>query len=181
MRSLRTLALVAGLAVPAILSAQTPAAKRTVLSFQPLSAMYTVYSGELERAVSPSTTLGIGASYWGHEQDGESLDYLSGDLKLRYYPQGKALEGFSFGLQAGYTSVKETIASGLVTTSNEELTHSAPTAGVALDYGWLLGADKKFYMGLGVGAKRIFADNENDASNLLNTYPTARISIGMAF
>ena len=181
MRSLRTLALAAGIAVPAILSAQAPAAKRTVLSIQPLAAMYTVFAGELEHALTPSTTFGIGASYWGHEQDGESLDYLSGDLKLRYYPQGKALQGFSFGLQAGYTSVKETIASGVITTTNEELTHSAPTAGVALDYGWLLGANQKFYIGLGVGAKRIFADNADDASNFLNTYPTARLSIGMAF
>lgn len=183
MRSLRTLALVAGIALPAIVSAQAPAAKRNVISIQPLAAMFTIFSGELERAMGQSSTIGVGASYWDTgDKDATSAKYLSGDLKMKYYPQGHALQGFSVGGQVGYTSMTgtETTMTPTGTTSQEE-TLSGPTIGVALDYNWLLGANKSFYIGLGAGAKKLFIKDSNILTDVISTYPTARVSIGWAF
>ena len=102
MRTLRTIALAAALAIPAMVSAQAPAAKSNVLSIQPLAAMLTVYAGELEHRIGTSSTIGVGGSYWdAGDNDTDALKYMSGDVKLKYYPQGHALEGFSFGGQAG--------------------------------------------------------------------------------
>lgn len=185
MRTLRTIALAAALAIPAMVSAQAPAAKSNVLSIQPLAAMFTVFAGELEHRMGTSSTIGLGASYWSHgdtDKSGSSGKYMSGDLKLKYYPQGHALEGFALGGQLGYTSIQgtETTISGSTTTTQEE-TLSGPTAGISLDYNWLLGANKGFYIGLGVGAKKVFVKDSNIITDLLDTYPTARLSIGFAF
>ncbi len=94
---------------------------------------------------------------------------------MRFYPEGHPLQGFSFGGQVGYTSISDRGTGG----SSTSTAHGA-TIGVALDYNWLLGASKAFYVGLGIGAKKIFA-NSNDIGNATLAYPTARISIGYAF
>ena len=183
MRTLRTVALAAALAIPAMVSAQAPAAKSNVLSIQPLAAMFTVYSAELEHRMGTSSTLGVGASYWDTGDDeGTSGKYASGDLKLKYYPQGHALEGFALGGQVGYTSMTgtETTITGTTTTTEEE-TLSGPTVGISLDYNWLLGANKGFYIGLGVGAKKLFIKDSDILTDVIATYPTARLSIGFAF
>lgn len=45
---------------------------------------------------------------------------------------------------------------------------------------WLLGASKAFYVGLGLGAKRLFVD-EKEVADVSGGYPTARVSVGFAF
>jgi hypothetical protein len=159
------------------LSAQTTP-KTTVLSFQPLNAMFSVYSAEIEHAVAPSVTLGVGGSYWSSNDDLGDTKYSSGDLKVRFYPEGHPLQGFSFGGQVGYTSISDNTSDGFG--GNTKSTAHGATIGVALDYNWLLGASKAFYVGLGLGAKKIFA-NSNDIGNATLAYPTARVSIGYGF
>lgn len=161
------------------LNAQVATApKRTVISFQPLNAMFSVYSAEIEHAVSSSATLGVGGSYWSSNDDVGDTKYTSGDVKVRFYPEGHPLQGFSFGGQVGYTSISDN-TTDLFGGSSKSTAHGA-TIGVALDYNWLLGASRAFYVGLGVGAKKIFA-NSNDIGNATLAYPTARVSIGYAF
>ena len=155
------------------------APKRTVISFQPLNAMFSVYSAEIEHAVGTSVTLGAGGSYWSHNDDLGDTKYTSGDVKVRFYPEGHPLQGFSFGGQVGYTSVSDHVDDAFAGEDSESTAHGA-TIGVALDYNWLLGASKATYVGLGIGAKKIFA-NSNDIGDATLAYPTARISIGYAF
>ena len=177
---------------PSILAAQgTPAAagvalptlKTGVLSVQPISAMFTLYAGEYEHRLSPTLTLGVGGNYFSHGGDAGSGDidtrYTSGDVKLRYYPGASAFQGFSFGAQAGYTRVTGAVSDD-ATGESREGSAGGPTFGVALDYNWLLGASRSFYVGLGLGAKALFIDAKkfDDATA---RYPTARISIGRAF
>jgi uncharacterized protein DUF3575 len=159
-------------------SALVPA-KATVLSIQPLSAVFGVYSAEVEHAVSPTVTLGVGASYWNFDDDFSKTTYTSGDVKLRYYPEAKPFRGFSLGGQVGYTSLSDKTDED-VFGGSDETKASGPTIGVALDYGWLLGATRSFYVGLGLGAKKIFA-KDDDFGDAKFSYPTARISIGYAF
>jgi len=50
-----------------------------------------------------------------------------------------------------------------------------------LDYNWLLGAQKGFYVGLGAGAKAVFISDKDIADKATVRYPTGRISVGWAF
>lgn len=160
--------------------AQAPTTPKTaVLSIQPLSAVFGVYSAEFEKALAPTVTLGVGGSYWSHSDDFGKTKYTSGDLKLRYYPEAHPFRGFSFGGQAGYTSVSDETDYGPGMGSDKN-SASGPTLGVALDYSWLLGETKAFYVGLGLGAKKIFASNK-DIGDATLAYPTAHVSIGYAF
>lgn len=148
---------------------------RNVLSIQPLSAVMTVFSGEYERATSRSVSFGLGATYWDAGNTGDEVTYTSGDLKLRYYPSGVALQGFSVGATAGYSNVAAKSA-------GVDESVSAPSFGVLIEYQWLMGTKRNFAMTLGGGAKMLtISENEVTSANFTARYPTARISIGYAF
>lgn len=169
---------------PAPVSVDLPARKNQVLSVQPLSAIVTVVSGELERKLAAKWTLGVGGTRWRKglgDDDGRSANarYTSGDIKLRYYPGAHALQGLSFGAQAGYTSVEGEVTDG----ATGEQVHGSTggsTMGVALDYNLLLGASQSVYLGAGVGAKVLSIDAKAVDGVKLH-YPTARFSMGYAF
>ena len=155
--------------------AQSPA-PRNVISLQPLSAMMTVYSGEFERQATKSVSWGVGATYWSAGDSGDEVNYTSGDLKLRYYPSGSALAGFSLGMSAGFSNV------GAKSTSGVDESVGGPSIGILLEHQWLMGAKKSFALSLGGGAKMLMV-NEDEVTNSTFTarYPTARVSIGYAF
>jgi hypothetical protein len=155
--------------------------KNTVLSVQPLSAIIAVYALEIEHAVGQTVTLGAGGTYWSPEFAGQDITYTSGDVKLRYYPQGRALEGFAFGMSAGYTNIKDRSKDIIFGTGSSEHTASGATLGASLEYNWLLGRNNGFFIGLGAGAKRILAKADEMSDDVKFGYPTARISIGKAF
>jgi uncharacterized protein DUF3575 len=175
-RFLSTL-LIATVAATAARAQTATSGKSAVLSIQPITSMLTIYTGELELAMSPSATIGVGTTYWSPDFDGEGFTYLSGDLKVRYYPDARAFQGFSFGGSVGLTRVS---ASSSNTQDNGSVTK--PSIGLMLDYNWLLGANKAFYVGIGAGAKAVFI-NEDEFNNqsLTFRYPTARLSVGWAF
>lgn len=77
-------------------------APRQVISIQPVHAILGFYAGEYERAVAPTTTLGVTGAYFNWE--GESR-YASAEGLLRYYPSGDALDGLAFGMTLGPTRV----------------------------------------------------------------------------
>jgi hypothetical protein len=175
----RVLAVAAAALLPfAAASAQANAVPHNVISIQPLNAMFTVYSAEYERQTGKSVTFGVGGTYWsaGDEDVNEDVSYTSGDVKLRFYPSGAALTGFSFGGSVGFTSVSGNNSSGV------EESASGPTFGVLLEYQWLMGVKKNFSVALGAGAKKIFASDEDISSDSFNpAYPTARVSVGYAW
>ncbi len=173
---IRVIALVAAAMMPfAAASAQeTAIGPSNVLSLQPLTAMLTVYAAEYERKTGTALTFGIGGTY--SDLGDNDLTYRSGDLKLRYYPQGTALSGFSFGGSVGYTSVSETLFDGSDASAN------GPSFGVLLEYQWLMGASRNFALALGLGAKAVMVDEaEFSSSDFIARYPTARVSVGWAF
>lgn len=165
------------------LDAQTMLPKQQVLSVQPISSIVGFYSGEYERVVSQSVTLGIGASYLDNflgDNSAEDPHYLSTEAKLRFYPGAQALRGFSFGVTAGFTQVSSRDAfCDFSTCTNERSSASGPSAGFQLDYSWLLGRKENFAVALGAGGKRLFINSKDTNATL--AYPTARISVGMAF
>ena len=175
----KTLAILSLVVTPSIAAAQAAApapASKNVISIQPLSAIFSVLSAEYERKGGSTWSWGVGLTHFSDNDDASTADaeYNSGDIKFRYYPQGKALEGFSFGASLGSAKVSED--NGTSTTSE-----SVGTFGVLLEYQWLLGARKKFAVTLGAGAKKLMIDQNEFSSNVLAAYPTGRISVGYAF
>lgn len=169
---------VAGLVPFAAVSAQqvAVAAPRNVLSIQPINAVFTDYSAEYERATGNAVTFGVGGTFFDLGDGNDEFTYKSADVKLRYYPNGTALMGFSFGGSAGFASVSGTDFDG----TDESVT--GPSLGVLLEYQWLLGVKRNFSVALGVGAKALFVnDNTFSGDNFITRYPTARVSVGLAF
>ena len=157
------------------LAAQAEMPKQ-VISIQPLSAVFGVFAGEYERAAGTSVTWGIGATYWGSGFSGGGARHTSAEFKLRGYPNGVALSGFSIGGSVGYTSVSD---NGDSFSSASSV--GGPTVGVLLEYQWLLGAKKEWTFALGAGAKALFINDKDTSIDFTGKYPTARISVGYAW
>ena len=174
MRKTLTL-LVAMATIPAALAAQD-SGKKNVITVQPLNAIFEVYSAEYERAIGEATTLGVGANFWNNGNQSDQVQYLSSEVKLRYYPAGKALHDFSVGATLGVTSLR-----GQSTTTAQDETVSGLSYGVLLEYQWLLGKTNDFAVACGVGAKVLSIGQTDFNSNVDLRYPTGRVSIGFRF
>ncbi len=179
MRNLVLILSAAALMPFAIASAQQVevVAPRNVISIQPINAVLTAYSAEYERQSGSAVTLGVGGTYFNAGSGVDEVTYKSADFKLRYYPNGTALMGFSFGGSAGFSSISGTDLNG------NNATVSGPSLGILLEYQWLLGVKRNFAVALGAGAKAVYVkDNQFTSNNSFVTrYPTARISVGYAF
>jgi hypothetical protein len=172
----KVLAVAAALLLPFAVASAQKNVPHNVISIQPLNAVYTAYSAEYERRTGSAWTLGVGGTHWNVGDTGNEVTYQSADVKVRYYPSGNALMGFSLGGMAGYTSVAGKSSSGF----DEKA--SAPTFGILLEYQWLMGASKNFGLAIGAGAKSVMIDKDKiTSSSFISAYPTSRVSIGYAF
>jgi hypothetical protein len=162
-------------------AARAQEAPRQVLTINPVGTVFGVYMGEFERSVSPHASVGVSGTYWDSgftdsEASGE-VSYTTVDARLRYYPGESRLQGFSVGGSLGYTG----LSGSLTTVDGREAGHvSTVGAGVSLDYNWLLGARNQVVVGTGIGAKRLFALDE-DVEDAMLAYPTLRLVVGYAF
>jgi hypothetical protein len=157
------------LSVAAPLHAQGRAPGSTLVSLNPLGLPFKYVSGEVERKLSGIATIGGSVSFL----DIDDGSYSSFEGKFRLYPNEEAFRGFSIGLAAGLTRVSEDITGG-------DRSETAPTIAVLADYNWLLGRSQRVLVGTGVGAKRIFGDDE-DFNDINFAYPTVRFQIGLIF
>lgn len=142
-----------------------------LITINPLGLPFKYFSGELERKVSPMATLGASLSFI----DVEDVQYFTTEAKLRLYPNEEAFKGFSVGIGAGLAHLSEEVFD-----SSDDNEATRPTISVIADYNWLLGKSKRFLVGAGVGAKRIFG-SDDDFNDVNFAYPTARFQIGLVF
>ena len=143
-----------------------PVPHNQVLSANPFLLLFEWANVEYERKISPTGTVGMAGSWISLDEGNE--DYLSLNAFYRYYPQAAVLTGFSFGGKAGIYRVSD---------NNEDA--MAFGLGFDLGYSWLLGANRNFYIGLGIGATRLFGGDLEDSSA---TIPTVRLlNIGWGF
>lgn len=178
MRPLTLLASVV-LAMPATMRAQAQdaAPRATAVTLNPIAAVAGFLTGDVETRIRRGVTLGAGGSLAiGDEFNG----YRSLEAKIRYYPNERALEGFSIAGTLGMAS-----ASGEIydfnnnTVRTERATRG--TFGTELSYQWLLGPRKRFISVLGAGIKRTLG-SEIFIEPLDNRFiPTARANIGFIF
>jgi hypothetical protein len=151
-----------------------------VLAINPFGFLFQWYNIEYERAFSStaSWSVGVGKINIGDDDDDEEFDNTSADVRLRYYPSAEAPTKFSAGISFGYAHVNEHDRTG---TTPVEREFDALSVGLDLGYSWLLGRTRQFFIGTGVGAKRLFPIGGNDDEEETYGYPTFRLSIGYAF
>lgn len=141
-----------------------------LISANPIGLLFEWYNGEYERALSSTTSLAVAASRF----DFDDANFTSLDAIGRYYPAGRALRGFSFGVSLGVVSVNDDYDDNCIGCENDDGTSA--TVGVRGDYVWILGRDQRFAVATGIGAKRLL-NNDLGTEGL----PIGRLSIGYAW
>src|SRR5262249_6556984 len=107
------------------------------ISTDPFFDMFGLANVQFERRISPFFTLGLSGATNGN-------DTASLTLNARFYPQGRALDGFYAGLYGG-------------TITQNARTGAQPGVGLELGYQWLLGPKQNIGVNLGFGVSRIVA------------------------
>jgi hypothetical protein len=146
--------------------AEAQQAQRTqyqqVISANPFGLLLEFFNAEYERVATESSTAGFGGSFFDRSDD----TYLNADVFWRYYPQGTPLDGWAFGAKMGLTRIT---AQG-----------SFFGFGFDVNRSWLLGANENFYVGIGIGLKRLLG--ASDVENAPAMIPTIRlVNVGFAF
>ena len=129
---------------------RVPIPYRTYISINPLGIPFDLLSAEVESGIAQGMTLGASGS---HIDVGDQR-FSSADFKFRYYPSEVVLLGISVGASVGMLRYSDIRDAGVRETLD------APTFGAILDYNWMLGAQRRFVVGTGIGAKRILASSE---------------------
>jgi hypothetical protein len=164
-----------------------PPVRTQSVSILPFHFLFGFYAGDYERVVAQTLTLGLGSSYFS--ADGYTYEDLStsqiittGELrygtveaKMRYYPDGDALNGLSFGLTFGPTIVRGTDVG-----PKGEDSFTAVGLGFEVARSHTMGIDRRFYYGYGGGGKRLFPITKPSGDAEL-ALPTLRLSVGMLF
>lgn len=146
-----------------------------VFAINPLGIPFEVVSVEFEQALSGAFTMAGNFSYFSPDD----FTRTSFEVKGRLYPNEEAPRAFSVALGLGLVNSREHIgdfASG--TRTLRDKTH--PSLGVYVDYNWLLGRSDRFFVGSGLGAKRILGDSD-EFDDAPFVYGTARFLIGVVF
>jgi hypothetical protein len=144
-----------------------------LVSANPIGLLFEWYNGEYEHALSSTASIAIAGSSFDFG-DGAKDRYTVIDGIVRYYPSGRALNGFSVGMSAGFVDRdhdRDCIEFGCSDDSG-----TAATIGVRGDYVWILGRDQHFAVATGIGAKRVIG---NDIGT--EGIPIGRLSIGYAW
>ncbi|MEO6878509.1 MAG: hypothetical protein ABI205_08520 [Gemmatimonadaceae bacterium] len=159
-------------------SGLVPIANRSYIGINPLGVPFDIFTVEAETGVAQGITLGGAGSYIDVDHD----RYQSLDFKFRYYPGEVVLRGFSLGGTVGYLSYSSPACCGSPTDPNARRSVTSPTVGILTDYNWMLGLDRRFIVGTGLGAKRVLASAaDRDGAGLDRAYITARFTVGLAF
>lgn len=145
-----------------------------MVSINPLGLPFKFVSGELEQKINTFATIGGSVSYL----DIGDGSYTSFEGKFRLYPNEEAFRGFSIGLAAGISRLSERVGDG--NGGRTDQSTAKPSIAVLADYNWLLGKTQRVMVGTGVGAKRIFGDDEG-FNDINFAYPTLRFQVGVTF
>jgi hypothetical protein len=136
--------------------------REQVISANPFGLLFGLFNAEYERRITEGSTAGLGGSFYL----GGDEDYFNVDTFWRFYPSGRAFEDWAFGAKVGVTSVP---GSG-----------SFFGLGFDVNRSWILGANDNFYVGVGIGLKRLFGPGAGDLG--LQVIPTIRlVNVGFAF
>lgn len=183
-RRARTLALLAAVSLgaaplPAQQPAEAPLTQRASVNL--LGIPFGLVSGEYERFATEEVSLGAAA---GIDENSES--WL--EAKARYYPGARGPRGFAVGMSVGVARLRAFTDGDcfIVCADASGPFATGVTIGAVLDYQWLLGRRQRFYLGTGVGAKRVLGLRDEprvDAPSVdyRQVLPSFRLQTGFAF
>jgi hypothetical protein len=154
--------------------------RRTAITLNPFALFATYFAGDIETVMTPRVTIGVGGSYTGIKDYNE---YFALEAKIRYYPQEKALQGFSVAGTVGMSSARDDLVvyDGFGGVTYNPARTTRPTLGTELSYQWILGPSRRFVSVAGIGVKRLLGKEGNVDPVNIPILPTARINIGIAF
>lgn len=160
--------------------ALSPTTPTHIISVNPFLPLFGYFQAEYEHRVAPQASIAVSGAHTKLEHL-----YTSVDVKLRLYPQERALEKFGISAGLGYGRVKRAepvYCDSSAPTSCDDLnaSASAPTFAVEAQYQWLLGARRYTAVAIGGGAKRFYLSDER-AIGISRVTPTLRLTIGYAF
>lgn len=156
------IALVCASASPVAAQDGPPVPYRQVISANPFGLLLELFNAEYERVIGESSTAGLGGSFFASDD----VDYLNADVFYRYYPSARPLDGWAFGGKVGVTRVREN--------------DTYIGMGFDVNHSWLMGRRENFYVGIGIGLKRLFGTGSDYGD--LDYIPTIRlVNIGFAF
>lgn len=147
-RMIAALLLAAALPAAGVAQDAPPPPHDDVVSANPFLLLFEWFNAEWEHRVQDNVTLGLTASYFSFDD----VDYTTGSVLVRFYPQERAPSGFYLGTRAGLHRVAE---------DNSFFDPQEETAfGLGLDVGytWLFGSRRNFALSLGAGVTRLFTD-----------------------
>ncbi len=184
MRATSVLSLLAILGARVQAQAAAPSslpAHRTTITLNPIATVVGFFTGDVETAVAPTVTIGVGWSITGLDDFDE---YRALDAKVRYWVNGKVLDGFAVTGMAGVASSTGYFINACSYDSFTQtcrLTRSTrATIGTELSYQWLLGPTRRFVVVAGAGAKR-YLGNQANSSFDAQFLPTGRANVGFRF
>jgi len=156
-----------------LLGQPVPANRTHVFAINPLGIPFEIVSVEVEQAFQSAFSIAGNFSYFSPSDYTRS----SFEVKGRLYPNEEAPRSFAVGLGVGLVNTREHVTDNATETLRRK---TSPSIGVYVDYNWLLGRSERFYVGTGLGAKRILGDSD-EFDKAPFVYGTARFLIGVAF
>lgn len=160
-----------------------------VVSINPFLPLAGYFQGEFEGRIKDNLSLAVSGAHM-------RLDdlYTSADVKLRFYPSGKALQGFGLSMGLGFGRVEndDFVGECVAATPGDPFTAcnftrgqstTGASASVEGQYQWLLGKSRNTAVTVGAGAKRFYIDDRApEGYDLYQEFvPTLRLTIGYAF
>jgi hypothetical protein len=187
-----SIAAMAAVAFAAPVAASAQATRATgnpsrVASINPFIILFGYFSGEYEQRVSPTLALALAGSSISFEDNDDRRTNV--DLKVRLYPNERALHGFGLGASVGWTQLRDrgfeypdcfVFPDVSCEPVRRDKTYDAPSVAIEISYQWLLGSMRSTAITIGGGAKRAFTSAENWGFNE-RIVPTGRLSVGYAF
>lgn len=159
----------------------------TYASINPFIILFGYFAGEIEQRVSPTLAVALAGSSISF---GDNERRSNVDVKVRMYPNERALNGFGLATSLGWTQLRDREYSlyppncfDLPDGCSEQFTYktyNAPSFAIEITYQWLLGTQKSTGISMGVGAKRAFTSAEKWGFNE-RIVPTGRLSVGYAW
>jgi hypothetical protein len=144
-------------------AAPAPAPYRTLVTANPIGLLADYYNVEVERALSTVTSVSLAFERSTADDD----NVTAGDVRFRYYPQARVFSGIALGASIGYGKFNEDLDDGEFEPGDDDDSMEGPTIGLEVDYSWLLGRDRRLYVGLGLGARRLLSGGDDDGDPTL--------------
>ena len=133
-------------------------------------------SAEYEQMNTSEVSTGASAGV-----DEDNAAWVEG--KVRYYPNARGPRVFALGISAGVARVNSYTDGDCILFCSDASgpAGTGATVGVLLDYSWLIGRTDRFYIGTGVGAKRVLGLDDTEARDYPNVLPAGRLQVGYTF